>query len=241
MKLNGLKQRSTQQNQELELWKRWKAGDQMALQELFVSLRPLIRKISNELQGNLPPNSIEAKVKREVLSALETYDPNMGVKLSTHIVSRSRKVLREVYKYQNVGRLPEATTIKIPTYVNLHSNMMEQFGREPTYGEIAKEMGTSVGEVRRLETGLRRDLSSISGEGSMRSSKTDKEKEILEHIYYELIPQEQQVLEHTFGLNNKQVLDSRSMAMRLGISAARISQIKAKIAKIVDRYYFGGV
>lgn len=229
--------RQQRKTKELELWRRWKTtGDQIALQELFDSLRPLIKKLSTELTGNLPPSSIEAKVKREVMHALETYQPEMSA-LNTHIVNTSRKVLRDIYKYQNVGRLPEATTIKVPSYVNLRANLTNTLGREPTYGEIADELKTSVREVMRMEAGTRKDLSHVEGMLFRGEDAAQREKDILEHVYYELTPEEQRVYEATFGLNGKREMTNREIASSLGISQAKVAQIKHRIAGIVERYY----
>lgn len=222
---------------EVELWQRWKNGDQTALQELFDSLRPLIKKLAAEMTGNLPPSSIEGKVKKQVLAAMETYQPGMSA-LSTHIVNYSRKVLRDVYKYQNVGRLPEATTIKVPGYVNMRANLTNALGREPTYGEIADELKTSVREVMRMESGTRKDLSHVEGMLMDTQSVAAKEKEILEHIYYELTPEEQRVYEMTFALNgHRHNLTNKDISAETGLPQAKVMQIKHKIASIVEKYY----
>jgi RNA polymerase primary sigma factor len=222
------------------LWTKWKQDrDEDTLQALFNSHRPLIRKLTQELQGNLPPSSVEAKIKREYMNALETYDPTKGAQLNTHIVGRSRKVLRDIYKLQNVARLPEATTIKVPMYQNLKANLSEQLGRDATHGEIAKEMSTSIGEVQRLEQGLRRDLIAIPGQLQHQRSVDVRMMEVLEHTMYELTPQEQAVMEYTFGVHGKPELSAQDIAMRLGITPARVSQIKGKIAGIVQQHYGG--
>ena len=56
---------TARQDKEIELWRQYKKGDQQALEELMRSLRPLIKKLTMELTGNLPPSSIKAKVNSD--------------------------------------------------------------------------------------------------------------------------------------------------------------------------------
>lgn len=236
-----LQARAQRQDQERELWERWKkTGDQMALQELFRSLQPLIQKISWNYTGNLPPAFIEGEVKKQVMKALESYDPARGTQLNTHIQNRTQKVLREIYKYQNPLRLAEESHLKIPAFQNVYDNLQSQLAREPTQLELAREMNTSIAEIRRLKAGMRRDLGAVEGGLLWRPAEKDRQKEILDLVYYELNPQEQQVLEYLYGLNGKPELAAKDIAVRMSLTPARVSQIKTRISSVVDRYFGPG-
>lgn len=230
--------RVERQTRELTLWQRYKAGDPTALGELLVSLRPLIQGITLEFTGNLPQAFVEAEVKKQTIAALDTFNLAFNVKLSTHITNYCRKVLREVYRYQNAARLPEATTIKVPAFQTLKANLEADLGHAPTFGEMADTLKISVGEVMRLDRGIRRDLTLVEGmHRETGQSEADREHEILEHIIYELTTQEQQVFEYTFGLNGRQKMNTARIAQVMSLPVAHVSKMKHHIAEVVERFY----
>lgn len=230
--------RQDRKAREVELWRQWKStNDPIVLEQLFESLRPLMKRISQGYAGSLPQPLIEAKVKKWGMKALETYNPNAGTALATHVQNYSQKVLRDVARYQNLGRLPEATAFKMPSYLNLKVNMQEALGREPTYGEIADELKTTIAEVKRLESGSRKDLMAIEGNWLRPQNTQEKEQEITEHIFYELSPEEQFVLEHTLGVHGKPALTSTQISQRMHVSVTRVNQMKHRIADVVKRFY----
>ncbi len=232
-------ERQTRRDRETELWKRWKyQGDQQALADLFESLRPLIKRIAMSYAGNLPQVSIEAKVKKWTLKALETWTPGVS-QMNTWIQQYTQKVLRDVAKYQNLGRLPEASAFKVPSYLNMRANMTESLGREPTYGELADELKTTIAEIQRLESGTRKDLMHVEGTLLRPQDAKLREQEIIAHVMYELSPPEQAVMEMTFGIHGKREMTSAQIAAQLGIPVGRVNSYKHRIAGVVKKFYGG--
>jgi DNA-directed RNA polymerase specialized sigma subunit len=121
-------------------------------------------------------------------------------------------------------------------YQNVRENLAQQLGRPPTHTEIAQEMHLGVGEVRRLESGSRRDLAAVESSLWVRPE-AEKQSEVLDHVMYELTSQEQQVLEYVFGRNGKKTLPANEIAQKLGVTPARVSQMKKKIADIIEHHY----
>lgn len=236
--VNRILDKSKRRKKEHELWNQWKGGDQQALGGLFQSLNPLIRRISLGYQGNLPPAFVEGEVKKHAFKAIQSWDPKKS-QMNTHIMNRTQKTLREIYKYQNPTRLAEASHRQVPSFNNLFENMKQQKGRDPTVYEMAREFGVSVGEARRLRLGMRRDLSQVEGGLLWAPEDKDREKEILDQVYYELNPQEAQVYEHTFGLNKKKALGTKQTAAAMKLTPARVSQVKKDVAHKMQKY-FGG-
>lgn len=235
-----LMDRAQRKQQEVEIWRTWKqTQDPTKLTELYGSLAPVIRKITLNYQGNLPPAFIEGEVKKQALKAFETYDPAKGTALATHVTNQSQKVLREIYKFQNPTRLAEESHIKVPAFQNVHANLTEQYGRPPTHLELARAFNTSVAEARRLQTGMRRDLGAIEGGMKWTPTMERREDEILDLLYYNLTSQEQQVLEYVYGRNGKPKLAAKDIALRMGVTPARVSQIKSRIADEMNKH-FGG-
>jgi DNA-directed RNA polymerase specialized sigma subunit len=237
---NTLVSRAQRKQRELELWRQWKqTQSSQVLEELFKSLTPLLKKIALNYQGNLPPAFIEGEVKRQAFTALQTYQEGYGAALATHITNQCQQVLREIYKYQNPTRLAEETHIKVPSFQNVVQNLHENLGRPPTLLEMAREFKVPVGEARRLQAGMRRDLGAIEGGAQWKPSMERREEEILDLLYYQLNPQEQQVLEYLYGRNGKPQLVAKDIALRMGLTQARVSQIKSRIAQELEKH-FGG-
>jgi len=209
-----------EKQKELELWKRWKDGDEKARNELLKSLTPLLTSQVNRFTASgLPESSIKTESRRLALEAFKTYDPSKSA-LNTHIVNHQKHLQRFVLNYQNVGRIPENRGLAISKFENIKRNLMEELGREPSMAEMSKELGWSIKEVDRMDRELRRDLSTASqGEDDYFEDfifNTDETAEIMQFIYYEASPEEKVILEYLQGLGGKPKLGIKDISFRMG-------------------------
>lgn len=223
---------------ELELWKKWKYGnDQQALEELMRSLRPIIKKISIPWnKSGLPPSVIEGEVKKNLLEALEAYDPSYNVQLNTFIISRSRKLNRMIYKHQNVGRISEQRITQIGTYNNVKQFLTDKYGREPSNHQLADELSWSTAEVERMELESRKDIIGSTQVHDPGFIYSDRDNEILELLYYELTPEEQIIYDYLLGKHGKPMIKANEIAKRVGTNPAKISRIRNKIQQKYRQY-----
>lgn len=225
-KVQGRAERRTREHQ---LWKQWKAGDQAALGELYHSLTPIVRRVSMGYRGNLPEAYIDASVKKHMLDALHTWDPKKS-QMNTHIMHRMKKVTRDVTQYQNPGRLAEASHHHVTNFQNVHSNLREELGRDPTHAEVGQVMGKTPGEVARLQSGTRRDLAAVEGQNMWKTPEPLQRNAMLEDFQHELDPLERSVFHMTFGMGGHEPTQAKDIAAKLGLSQGRVSQIKGDIA-----------
>ena len=134
--------------QDIELYNAWKgSGDKQALGQLMKQLRPVIYSEVRRTSGTLPEAALSAEAKKWTIRALNTYDPNKGVAISTHVMNYLPKVRRLNYKYQNSARLPENLQLQFTEFRNATSHLETTLNREPTDEEIAKDY-PKVCEVR---------------------------------------------------------------------------------------------
>lgn len=226
------------QQEELELWKKWKYnGDQEAFEKLLISLRPIIKKISQPwLKSGLPQSAIEGEVKKNVVESLNAYDPSYGVQLSTFIISRSKKVNRFVYKHQNIGRISEQRITQIGTFNSVKQYMTDKLGKEPSAAQMADELSWSIPEVKRMEREARKDIVSSTLAYDPGLVFSDRDNEILDLLYYELTPEEQTIYEYLLGKNGKPQLKANQIAKQLNTNPAKISRVRAKIAEKYRKY-----
>lgn len=221
--------RAERRGHERQLWERWKGGDQAALGDLYHSLTPIVRRVSLNYRGNLPEAYVDAAVKRHMLKALHTWDPSKS-QMNTHIMHRMKKVYRDVSQYQNPGRLAEASHGSVTNYQNVHSNLQEELGRDPTHQEVAHVMGTTPVEASRLRSGTRRDLAAVEGQNMWKMPEEQHTHALLEDFQHELDPVDRTVLHMTFGMAGHEPTQAKDIAATLGLSPGRVSQIKGDIA-----------
>lgn len=223
---------------ELDLWKSWKKSpSDQKLAELLVSLDPLIQKRVNQFIGApLPRSAIEAEARKQAVGALESYKPNMGAALGTHVNNYLQKVYRYVTTYQNVGRLPESRAAKIDLFQKTKAALAVQKGREPTTIELADELNWSPREVGRMEVELRKDLGLETSFGEMKFLDADRNAELLTFGYFELTPEEQLVFDYSIGSHGKLRLTMEQIAQRLGKTPRQIGLIKTRIVEKLKRY-----
>ena len=210
--------------EELELWKRWKAGDTKAQNDLIRSMQPLLSsQVNRFVKSGLPKSSIDTESKRLAMEAFKTYDPEKSA-LNTHVVNHQKHLQRFVLNYQNIGRIPENRGLLISKYSNIKRNMSEELDREPTTAELAKELKWSVAEVTRMGSELRKDLSMSSRDEDDFFddilSNVDVTKDIIHFIYYESDPIDKLIIEYWFGVGGKEKLINTN-----------IKDISAKIGK----------
>lgn len=225
---------------ELELWRRWRDSnwtDQMAFDELYHSLQPLAYSVIQKWSGAaLPTSVIEAEVKSLMVKALKDYDDNRGIQMNTFLISRLQKVSRLVYKYQNVGTIPEQRAIKIDQFKKIRTFLHDNIGREPSAVELAEELKWSVPEVERMEKELRTSISFSNELTEMSFMQSSRDMEILDLIYYELTPQEKLVYEYLTGKGGKQELSGQEIALRLNVSPSTVTRIRQSIEEKINKY-----
>ena len=233
------------QNKELELYHRYKSGDQQAKIELISSLTPLINSQASKFANSgLPPIAIKLEGQKLTSQAIDTYDPNRA-QLNTHVTNYLQKLSRFVTSYQNVGHIPEPRALMIGKYQTIYANLEADKGREPTLAELADAMHVNINEVERLQTELRKDLStSIIAEDEDSSgfyqyvspmSYDPKVKEAVEFVYFDSDPIDKKILEYTLGLYGNPKKTGKEIGMLLNIGENDLKLRRAKLAQDIKR------
>jgi DNA-directed RNA polymerase sigma subunit (sigma70/sigma32) len=226
--------------QELFLWKKWKkTGEPGYMNTLITSLDPYIQSHVNKFSTvPIPRTALESQAKLLALKALQTYDPKRGTQINTHLGHELKHLNRYVIEYQNVGKIPENRGLAISKFQNIKSNLTEDLEREPTVVELADSLQWSPAEVERMQNELRSDILITQGKEEAffdtTYNKSDKERDIVEFVYYQSAPDEKKVLEYTFGLGGNPKLTVAEMAMRLNKTPAEIRTISKNLHKIIE-------
>ena len=229
--------------QELELWKSYKAGNKQALQSLLLSLNPLIQGQVNKFAGvGLPRIAIEMEAKSLAIQAFDSYNPALA-QLNTHVTNYLKKLQRFVMNYQNIGHIPEPRAMAIGKYNTIYENLETEVGREPTITELSDAMSWSPLEVERLQSELRKDLSITHATGDeddasfyFYQNPFDEEgaetRNLLHFIYYDADPLNKKIMEYTFPQFGTTVspLSRKEISQKLHITTNEVRKRMQDIA-----------
>jgi DNA-directed RNA polymerase specialized sigma subunit len=230
----------TRQEKDLELWKEWrKTRDPATLSKLLDRLHPLIIRETGKWQASVPQAALEAKARMLTVEALESYNPNMGAAIGTHVTSRLRKLSRSVYPYQNVARLPENKQLLFNTFQVAQNNLLDQHGREPTTEELADELRWTPKRVADFQRSFgRREL--VESEGAFIED-DHQESQLVDFYYHGLPPEDKLLFEHIVGYGGKKVLSNTELNKKFRISQGQLSYKKRKFVDDLKRIQRGGV
>ena len=228
-------------DKEIKLWKQWKRDGfslySSAFAELYQSLQPLAYSVIQKWSGSgLPTSVIESEVKNLMIKALPDFDPSKGIQLNTFLINRLKKISRLVYKYQNIGTIPEQRAIKIDTFKKIKTFLKDNLNREPNAAELSEELKWPIAEVERMEKELRCAVSMSNELVGMSLVQSSRNMEILDFIYYELTGQEKLVYEYLTGYGGKPLLSGQEIAQQLSISPSTVTRLRQSIAKKVNKY-----
>ena len=169
-----------------------------------------------------------------VIKAINTYDPDKGAALNTHVYIHLKKVRAFVVKHQNIGRIPEHRAYRIGDYITARDEMVEKLGTYPDARTMAEHLNWSIAEVTRMETELRGDYIASKNPEADRLpelAESGREREVLRYIYHDLTAEERLVFDYSLGAHGKPKLLAGEIAKKMKISQPKVSRIRRKISE----------
>jgi DNA-directed RNA polymerase specialized sigma subunit len=228
-KLHSAKTEKTQQ-----LWHQWDQSGRQAqhLEPIISNFAGLIgAKVREWKPPNIPKSVFEAEVTKHVVKAIESYTPDRGANLNTHVNYRIQKAKRYMAQQQNLARIPEAQVYGIGPIQKAQDELREEFGRDPTHAEVGSHLGMPAKRVATILGSMRRDIPSSMWESDPELTGLQRGREILPLLREGLTPREQGVFDHTFGYDGAPVITNvEQLAKRLSMSSSQIYRIKNSIA-----------
>lgn len=207
--------------QDLELFHIWKEHeDKQALGKLVNNLHPLIYTEVQRAAGTLPTSALSAEAKKWTVKAIQTFDPDKGVALSTHVMNYLPKIRRMNYRFQNSARLPENLQLQYHQWHQGVSRLQEELGRDPTDEEMAEKLGWKKKAVVKYKNSLYSDLIESASERPAEATTFNKNKVLYEYIITQLTPDEKFVFE------NIDTLTSQQLADHLKVNINRLNYLK---------------
>jgi DNA-directed RNA polymerase specialized sigma subunit len=234
------KSASARAAEDRRLHQEWMASgkDPEKLQPLLRRYEPFIANKTRQLSGaqQVHPEATRMHVTSAVVQAFETYDPNRGTALNTHVQNRSQGALRSVIKAQNIARIPEDDALQIGKYDRAKAKLEDELGAKPTHSQIATEMGISVNRLKRIEQRRIRDLSSGGFEVPVTQSTSPRDREILPLIREQLNPRDQQVFDEFYRNNSSGNVRPGQVAKKLNMPGYEVSRSISRINQKFEEY-----
>jgi RNA polymerase primary sigma factor len=234
--------------EEVRLAKRIKQGDQIALEKLTKANLRFVVSVAKQYQNQgLSLADLINEGNIGLIKAAKRFDETRGFKFISYAVWWIRQaILQALAEQSRIVRLPLNRVGTLHKIGKISSSLEQEYGREPSPDEIAKELELSAVEVSDTLKISNSHLSldapfSISEDNSLMDVLEDEfqpapDEDLLseslrleiEKALDSLSAREAEVINLYFGLNSEKALTLEEIGARFNLTRERVRQIKEK-------------
>ncbi len=234
--------------EEIELTKRIRLGDQQALDKLVQANLRFVVKIAKEYQNQgLPLIDLINEGNLGLIKAAKRFDETRGFKFISYAVWWIRQsILQALAEHSRVVRLPLNRVGQISKINHVVKELEQKYNREPTFEEISQELDISINDVtealnsgnyhisldqpiHRVEDGTIKDIirnpdSTMPDGDLIRESLREEIRRVLKT----LSPREEKIIKMYFGIDYERPYTLEEIGERLSLTRERVRQIKER-------------
>jgi len=234
--------------QEVELAKRIKEGDQDALEKLTKANLRFVVSVAKQYQNQgLSLADLINEGNIGLIKAAKRFDETRGFKFISYAVWWIRQaILQALAEQSRIVRLPLNRVGTLHKIGKISSSLEQEYGREPSPSEIARELELSAVEV---SDTLKISNSHLSLDAPFSTSEDNSLMDVLEDEFQPapdealldeslrleieraldtLSRREAEVINLYFGLNHEKALTLEEIGARFNLTRERVRQIKEK-------------
>lgn len=232
--------------QEIQLARQIQNGDGAARERMInANLRLVVTIARDYINLGLPLIDLISEGNIGLMKAVDRFDPEKGVKLSTYAIWWIKRAIKGALADQSKTiRLPAKTIEKISRMRRVSAQMGNELGREPTEDELGEELGIATEKVARLRrVGLRPESldapvsayeqtelgESIPDEQTQTPFESLREKDFsdqINRVLKSLNSCESTIIAERFGLDGTTAKPLEQVAELIGVTRERVRQLE---------------
>jgi RNA polymerase primary sigma factor len=232
--------------QEIELARKIQNGNAAARERMINANLRLVVTIARDY-GNLglPLVDLISEGNIGLMKAVDRFDPERGVKLSTYAIWWIKRAIKNALANQSKTiRLPAKTIEKISRMRRVSAQMGNELGREPTEDELGEELGIATEKLTRLRSiGLRPESldapvgddeatelgEKVPDEQAQTPFESLREKDFsdqINRVLKNLNQRDATIIAERFGLNGTTAKPLEQVAEMIGVTRERVRQLE---------------
>jgi RNA polymerase primary sigma factor len=236
---------------EVELAKRIREGDQMALEKLTKANLRFVVSVAKQYQNNgLSLGDLINEGNVGLIKAASRFDEKRGFKFISYAVWWIRQsILQALAEQSRVVRLPLNRVGSLHKVAKTFSELEQKFQREPSPEELAEVMKVTTEEVENtMRLGGRHisvDAPFVQGEENnlldVLTNQTDQTPDgdlmrdslcsEVARVLATLPARESEVISYFFGLNGTRSMTLEEIGLKFSLTRERVRQIKEKATR----------
>ncbi len=234
--------------EEIELTRRIKQGEQDALHRLIRANLRFVVKVAKEYQNQgLPLTDLINEGNLGLIKAAKRFDETRGFKFISYAVWWIRQsILKSLAEHSRVVRLPLNRVGLISKVNQLVRSLEQQYNREPSFDELSKELEISVPDIseamsssafhvsldqpiHRSEDGTMKEIIR-NPDSKMPDGDLIKEslRQEIRRVLKSLAPREEKIIKMYFGVDYERPYTLEEIGERLKLTRERVRQIKER-------------
>jgi RNA polymerase primary sigma factor len=236
---------------EVNLAKRIREGDQVALEKLTKANLRFVVSVAKQYQNNgLTLGDLINEGNLGLIKAAKRFDETRGFKFISYAVWWIRQsIMQALAEQSRIVRLPMNRVSSLGKINKTFAGLEQKFQREPTTEEVAETLGVTIEEIQSnasfsgrhvsidapFVTGEENSLLDVLGDAN---ESTPDSQMMLDSLSLEvqrslstLTEREAQVINLYFGLNSHESMTLEEIGQKLSLTRERVRQIKEKATR----------